>query len=157
VSRRAQVLNKTQQHIHLSRACHCGTLQQATQQPITLFIHVSTTLWHALFVICNYLQYACRTFASATVVPIAHESFGRLGKQAAEFLRELAEHAAQCRGGSERQIASRRPRILAAIRSRMSVTLASEIAERVLAYVRGAILKGRSVHPVSALLSFSAT
>jgi hypothetical protein len=72
---------------------------------------------------------------------IAHESSGRLGKQAAEFLRELAEHAAQSRGGSERQIASRRPRILAAIRSSMSVTLASEIAERVLAYVNGGYLE----------------
>jgi hypothetical protein len=41
----------------------------------------------------------------------------------AEFLREVAEHAAQCKGGSETQIARRRPRILAGIRSSMSVAL----------------------------------
>jgi hypothetical protein len=34
--------------------------------------------------------------------------------------------------------------------------LASQIAERLFAYVRGAILDKRTAHPASALLSFSA-
>jgi hypothetical protein len=50
------------------------------------------------------------------------------------------------------EIQRRRARVLVDIRSELSTTLARAQAERVFAYVRGAVLKGRHIRPVSALL-----
>jgi hypothetical protein len=88
-------------------------------------------------------------------VPFIQETFGRMGERAAAAVRELAFHSAQCSGGSQEEIARRRAHTVVHIRSDLSVSLARELAERVFAYIRGAILKGRTVHPVSALLDFA--
>jgi hypothetical protein len=85
-------------------------------------------------------------------VPFVQESFGRLGRRAASFVQELAAHSATCKGGDEHQISRTRGRILVAIRTEMSTSLAKAVAERVLAYVRGANMKGRSCVSVSMLL-----
>lgn len=85
-------------------------------------------------------------------VPFIQETFGRLGDKGGDFVRELAVHSAQCKGGSMKEIQRRRARVLVDIRSELSVTLARALAERVFAYVRGAVLKGRHISPVSALL-----
>jgi hypothetical protein len=88
-------------------------------------------------------------------VPFVQETHGRLGVKAACFLRELAAHSAQCRGGTSKEIERRRARVLVDIRSELSVTLARALAERVIAYVRGAIQSGRCTRPISAHLDFA--
>jgi hypothetical protein len=94
-------------------------------------------------------------FAAARweLVPMVQESFGRMGRRAAEFVKELATHSAACKGGSMGQIARRSGHISAAIRTELSTSLAKGVAQRVFAYVRGAYMKGRSSCPVSKLLA----
>jgi hypothetical protein len=87
------------------------------------------------------------------LVTFAHEVFGRRGREADKFLEQVAGHAAACEGGPDAVIIRRR----GILRRRMIVglgsALAGELAERVLVYVRGAILAGRRARPVSALLA----
>ena len=86
------------------------------------------------------------------LVPFAQESFGRFGEAALRFIRVVASHSAACRGGNTDVIKRRAGIISRQIVSEMSLALARELGERVCAYVRGAIMAGRSVDPVSALL-----
>ena len=64
----------------------------------------------------------------------------------------LASHSAACRGGNKKVIKRRAGIISRQIRAEMSLSLARELSERVCAYVRGAIMTGRSTDPVSSLL-----
>ena len=57
-----------------------------------------------------------------------------------------------CKGGDELQILRTRGRILVAVRAELSTFLAKAVAERVLAYIRGANMKGRACASVSKLL-----
>jgi hypothetical protein len=86
------------------------------------------------------------------VVPLVHESYGRMGRETEQFLRELAAHSAACEGGSAGVIARRQAVLYKCIVRELSVTLMQEIAERILAYMRGAALAGRALRPVSHLL-----
>ena len=87
------------------------------------------------------------------LVPMVQESYGRMGRQAASFVKQLAAHSATCKGGSTSQILRRRAVIHASIRTQLSTALAREVSERVFAYIRGARrFHGRKVHSVSALL-----
>jgi hypothetical protein len=87
------------------------------------------------------------------LVLMVQESYGRMGRQAAAFVKQLAAHSSTCEGGSASQILRRRAVIHASLRTQLSTVLAREVSERVLAYIRGARrLYGRMVDPVSALL-----
>ena len=86
-------------------------------------------------------------------VPFIQESFGRLGGAARAFIARLAVHAAARAGGSERVVRKRRSMVRRRIVVTLSATLARELAERILAYVRCAQLGGRAVRPVSSLLA----
>jgi hypothetical protein len=87
------------------------------------------------------------------LIPMVQESYGRMGRQAAAFVKQLAAHSATCKGGSARQILRRRAVIHASLRTQLSTALAREVSERVFAYIRGARrFYGRMVDPVSALL-----
>ena len=86
------------------------------------------------------------------LVPFAQESFGRFGEPALRFIAEVASHSAACRGGNKKVIERRAGIIRKQIIMEMSLSLARELGERVCAYVRGAIMAGRRVDPVSALL-----
>ncbi|KAG5189274.1 hypothetical protein JKP88DRAFT_233452 [Tribonema minus] len=69
--------------------------------------------------------------SSWAFVPFVQESYGRLGKQTRLFVKELAMHSAL-------------------------ISLARELAERVMAYTRGARMLGCVAAPVSKLLEHSA-
>ena len=84
------------------------------------------------------------------LVTMAQESYGRLGRQGAAFLQELATHSARCKGGSVEQVGQRRAQILTDIRTEMSLSLARELAERLNAYARSS---RQAINPVSALLT----
>lgn len=86
------------------------------------------------------------------LVTFAQESFGRFGKEALDFVGVLASHSAACRGGDESVILRRASIVRRQIIMEMSLALARELSERVQAYVRGSIIAGRSVDPVSLLL-----
>jgi len=86
------------------------------------------------------------------LVPFVQESFGRFGKAALNFVRILASHSAACRGGNVEVIQRRQGIITRQILTQLSLCLARELAERVQAYMRGAIMAGRRTDPVSALL-----
>jgi hypothetical protein len=88
-----------------------------------------------------------------TFVPFVQESFGRLGEQASLFVRRLAMHSATCRGGTRQEILRRRAFNVRQIRLELSAALSRELGERVMSYVRGAVMLGREARPVSALLS----
>ena len=90
------------------------------------------------------------------LVPFIQESFGRLGEPAAAFVKALAAHSAACGGGSVREIARRKSRIVVDIRARLASTLAREEGERIMSWVRGATMLGRRSNPVSSLLSHCA-
>ncbi len=96
----------------------------------------------------HYGHFYCR--GRWRLVTMAQESFGRLGREGAAFIEELATHSARCKGGTVAQVARRRSRILADIRTELSVSLARELAERLNAYARSSRLQ---VNPVSALLT----
>lgn len=66
---------------------------------------------------------------------------------------ERLAHAAACVGGSERMVGSRRGMVRRRIVTTLSAALARELGERVLAYVRAAQLRGRTVDPVTTLLA----
>ena len=85
-------------------------------------------------------------------VPFAQETFGRLGPAARDFLGDLAEHSAVCKGGDSVTIRRRSGIIMRSLIVRLSASLHAELAERVFAYVRGARMKGWVVRPVSAHL-----
>jgi hypothetical protein len=89
------------------------------------------------------------------LVPFVHEAFGRLGKQARRFLGQLATHAATASGGSLACIRRRRGELLRRFLTEMSYALARASSERVMAYVRGARLAGRTCHPVSSALELT--
>eukprot|EP00953_Heterococcus_sp_UTEX-ZZ885_P001066 1086-Heterococcus_DN1.PRE.2 len=61
-------------------------------------------------------------------VPFIQETYGRLGQKAASFVRELATHSAQYKGGSTAEIQRRYARVLVGIRSELSVTLARALS-----------------------------
>ena len=86
-------------------------------------------------------------------IPFVHETYGRMGTAAAEFVSQLAGHAAACAGGSKGTIARRRGILLRRITSQLSAALMQELAERMFAYMRGAMLRGAQLNPVSAILS----
>jgi hypothetical protein len=87
------------------------------------------------------------------LIPLVQESYGRMGRKAAAFLKQLAVHSSTCKGGSTSQILRRRGAVHAAIRTQLSTDLAREVSERVFAYIRGARrFYGRTVEPVSGLL-----
>ena len=86
-------------------------------------------------------------------MPFAQESFGRFGEAALRFMAMVASHFAACKGGNKKVIKRRTGIINRQIRGEMSLSLARELSERVFAYVRGAIMAGRSTDPVSALLT----
>jgi Reverse transcriptase (RNA-dependent DNA polymerase) len=89
------------------------------------------------------------------LVPFVQESFGRFGPQARWFLKQWAAHAAACAGGSEAVMRKRRGVIHDRLLCTLSGSLIMELSERVLAYVRGAVMAGRSTRPVSTLLSYT--
>ena len=86
------------------------------------------------------------------LVPFVQESYGRVGKAALRFVGILASHSAACRGGNKEVIRRRANIIRRQIMAELNLGLARETSERVLEYVRGAIMAGRSTDPVSALL-----
>jgi hypothetical protein len=86
-------------------------------------------------------------------VPFVQESYGRFGEAALGFISLVASHSAACRGGNKKVILRRRGIISRQIMAELSLCLARELGERVCAYVRGAIMAGRTVDPVSALLA----
>jgi hypothetical protein len=90
------------------------------------------------------------------LVPFAQETFGRFGERALSFVRVLASHSAACEGGGAEVIKRRRSVFCRRIVVELSLSLARELAERVLAFVRGAAMTGRMGRPVSSLLSTSA-
>ena len=87
------------------------------------------------------------------LVRFAQESFGRFGVAALRFIGMVASHSAACRGGNKKVIQRRGGIIAGQIIAELSLCLARELGERVCAYVRGSIMAGRSVNPVSALLT----
>jgi hypothetical protein len=86
-------------------------------------------------------------------VPFIHETFGRIGDAASKFLSQLAGHAAACAGGTTGTIARRRGILRRKFTTELGAALAQELAERVFAYMRGAVLRGVQLDPVSTLLS----
>ena len=90
-------------------------------------------------------------------VPFVQEAHGRLGKEATQMLGFIAEHAAQRSGGAARAIAEKRSRILVTLKSRLSTSLAKQMAQRIFGHVRGSAVHGQHAHPISALLSLSKT
>jgi hypothetical protein len=89
------------------------------------------------------------------LVPFVQETFGRMGPAAVKFVRMLASHSAASLGGSERVVERRAAVFQRRIFSELSLSLAREVPERVLAFVRGAAMVGRLVRPVSALLALA--
>jgi hypothetical protein len=76
------------------------------------------------------------------LVPFVQECFGRLGRRAMEFVREIAAHSAGCRGGGAEAITARRAAVARHILVTLSVAMARCAAERVLAFVRVAAKNG---------------
>jgi hypothetical protein len=67
-----------------------------------------------------------------------------------------------CIGGAARVMAEKRSRILVTLKSRLSTSLAKQMAQRIFGHVRGSAVLSCSVHgqyshPISALLSLSKT
>jgi hypothetical protein len=93
--------------------------------------------------------------ARFVLVPFVQETFGRMGPAAVKFVRMLASHSAASLGGSERVVERRAAVFQRRILSELSLSLAREVPERVLAFVRGAAMVGRLVRPVSALLALA--
>ena len=86
------------------------------------------------------------------LVPFVQETGGRLGREAASFVKLLATHSAQCKGGSTQQISWKKGLILSSIRAELSTCIARDLSEVVFAYVRAS---NRRFTPVSPLLSLS--
>lgn len=90
--------------------------------------------------------------SSWVFVPFVQESYGRLGAQASRFIKDLAMHSALCTGGREAQVKRRAAANKKQIVAALNRSLAQELAERVIAYVRGAAMLGCAARPVSQLL-----
>ena len=90
--------------------------------------------------------------SSCVFAPFVQESYGRLGSQACRFVKDLAMHSALCAGGRAAQIKRRAAATNKQIVMGLSRSLAQELAERIIAYVRGAEMLGCATRPVSALL-----
>ena len=75
-----------------------------------------------------------------------------MGRRTGAFLKQVAIHAAHCTGGSESDVAARAGYNFAYICDELSTSLAAELGERMLAYVRGAYVHGRGFQAVSSLL-----
>jgi hypothetical protein len=88
-------------------------------------------------------------------VPFVQEAHGRLGTEAAEILGYIASEAAQRSGGTKAEITDKRSRILVSFKSKLSTTLATEMAQRIFGHVRGSAVHGQYAHPISALLNLS--
>ena len=58
-------------------------------------------------------------------------------------------------GGTEGRIKTNRCTIEHDMRATLTVSLMSANGERVLGYIRGALLKGQRMHPISSLLDLS--
>ena len=86
------------------------------------------------------------------LVPFIEETLGRLDDTVAAFLRQLASHAAACKGSDSVVIRRRAAIMLQRMTVRLSASLHAELAERVFVYVRGARQEGWTVRPVSAHL-----
>ena len=89
------------------------------------------------------------------LVPMVQESSGRFGREASAMLELIAMHCAQRSGGSKQRIRERKSSVLRHARTTLSTALAMKTAERVTAYMRGADVLGRTVAPMSTLLSLS--
>ncbi|KAG5184569.1 hypothetical protein JKP88DRAFT_237538, partial [Tribonema minus] len=89
-------------------------------------------------------------------VPFVQESYGRLGKQTRLFVKELAMHSALCSGGGKADVLRKAGLAKRQILIELSMSLARELAERVMAYTRGARMLGCVAAPVSKLLGHSA-
>ena len=88
-------------------------------------------------------------------VPFVQESHGRLGKEAAQILKFIAEQAAQRSGGTKHMITEKRSRILVTIKNRLSMSLARQMTQRIFAHVRGSAVHGQYPQPPSALIDLS--
>ena len=75
-----------------------------------------------------------------------------MGAQASRFIKDLAAHSALCTGGREAQVKRRAAANKKQIVAARNRSLAQELAERVIAYVRGATMLGCTARPVSQLL-----
>ena len=89
------------------------------------------------------------------LVPFVQETYGRFGKRALAFIKLLAQHSAACTADTAEGVVSRQLGVAAHIRAALSVSLARELAERVMAYVRMAGVRGRVARPVSSLLCYA--
>ena len=83
---------------------------------------------------------------------MVQEVYGRLGRRTGGFLKQVAIHSAHCTGGSQSDIRTRAGYVFAYICDELSTTLAAELGERLLAYVRGAFFHSREAVPISSLL-----
>jgi hypothetical protein len=94
------------------------------------------------------------TFAASRYqfVPIVQEIYGRLGRQAGALFKQMAIHSAHCTGGTEHDIKKRAGYMYSYICDEMSTTLAVELGERLLAFVRGARFHSREHFAISSLL-----
>ena len=88
-------------------------------------------------------------------VPFVQEAQGRLGNEAGQILRSIAEQAAQRSVGCKSMIECKRSRILILLKSGLSVSLAKRMAQRIFGHVRGSAVHGQYAHPISALLDLS--
>jgi hypothetical protein len=84
--------------------------------------------------------------------PIVQETYGRLGKETGAFLKQIAIHAANCTGGDELSVRTKAGYNYAYICDELSTSLAAELGQRMLAYVRGAYVHTGGFHAISALL-----
>lgn len=94
--------------------------------------------------------------SSWAFVPFVQESYGRLGKQTSLFVKELAMHSALCSGGGKADVLRKAGLAKRQILIELSISLVRELAERVMAYTRGARMLGCVAAPVSKLLGHSA-
>ena len=101
------------------------------------------------------IEFIIGTLNRAGVIPFVQEAHGRLGKEAAEIIGWIANEAAQRSGGTKTEIADKRSRILVTYKSKLSTTLATEMAQRIFGHVRGSAVHGQYAHPISALLNLS--
>ena len=88
-------------------------------------------------------------------VPSVQETDGRFGHSLLQLMHNVATHAGIAAGGTQDDVAARTCQVEALLRRSLSIALAREQAERVIAYARGAALAGRRVTTTSTLLSQS--
>ena len=88
-------------------------------------------------------------------VPSVQETDGRFGHSLLQLMHHVATHVGNAAGGTQDDVAARTCQVEAFLRRSLSIALAREQAERVIAYARGAALAGRGVATTSTLLSQS--